>query len=227
MIINKSTVTIMHNRKIPNPPYYALYKRSLAGYYYLYMRKNLTLEEIADVVKDIPSKWRAYPRRTPNLRPMPEYYLHAQTVDNDGHVIASADSFSKNWYYICHMFDTYIRWGHNNIVVRGFVDNKVILTYTPDDTITVAEGYELPKRQPRSAYVVTVYTNVLNKQVYRTSKLSYAISKFKELSKICDKVDLMSLTTGEILAYRDGDKWYFSKDDPILQQCATDAEPTK
>ena len=226
MIINKSTVTIMHNRNIPNPPYYALYKRSLAGYYYLYMRRNLTLEEIADIVKDIPSKWRAYPRRTPNLRPMPKYRLNAQMVDNDGKVIASADSYSKNWYYICHMFDMYINWGYN-VVVRDFVNDKVILERTSDGTITVAKGYELPKRQPRSAYIVTVYTNVIDKQVYRTSKLSYAISKFKELSKICDKVDLMSLTEGEILAYRDGDKWYYAKNDPTLQQCATDAEPTK
>ena len=226
MIINKSTVTIMHNRNIPNPPYYALYKYSLAGYYYLYMRRNLTLEEIADIVKDIPSKWRAYPRLTPNLRPMPKYRLNAQMVDNDGKVIASADSYSKNWYYICHMFDMYINWGYN-VVVRDFVNDKVILERTSDGTITVAKGYELPKRQPRSAYIVTVYTNVIDKQVYRTSKLSYAISKFKELSKICDKVDLMSLTTGEILAYRDGDKWYYAKNDPTLQQCATDAEPTQ
>ena len=226
MIINKSTVTIMNNRNIPNPPYYALYKRSLAGYYYLYMRRNLTLEEIADIVKDIPSKWRAYPRRTPDPMPMPEYRLHAQYVDNDGKVTHSADSHSKNWYYICHMFDMYINWDFNNIVVRD-INDKVILTRTPDGTITVAKGYELPKRQPRSAYIVTVYTNVLDKQVYRTSKLSYAISKFKELSKICGKVDLMSLTTGEILAYRDGDKWYYAKNDPTLQQCATDAEPTQ
>ena len=120
----------------------------------------------------------------------------------------------------------YTNWSFNNIVVRD-VNDKVILSRTPDGTITVARGYELPKRQPRSAYLVTVYTNVLDKQVYRTSKLSYAISKFKELSKICDKVDLASLTTGEILAYRDGDKWYYDKDFPTLQQCATDAEPTK
>ena len=120
----------------------------------------------------------------------------------------------------------YTNWSFNNIVVRD-INDKVILSRTPDGIITVARGYELPKRQPRSAYLVTVYTNVLDKQVYRTSKLSYAISKFKELSKICDKVDLASLTTGEILAYRDGDKWYYDKDFPTLQQCATDAEPTK
>lgn len=226
MIINKSTVTIMHNRKIPNPPYYALYKRSLAGYYYLYMRRNLTLEEIADIVKDIPSKWRAYPRRTPDPMPMPKYRLHAQEIDQDGKVMGSDDYHSKNWYYICHVFDTCIKWGYNNIVVRD-IDDKAILTLTPDDTITIAKGYELPKRRPRSSYLVTVYTNVIDKQVYRTSKLSYAVSKFKELSKICDKVDLTSLTTGEILVYRDGDKWYFAEDWPTLQQCATDAEPTK
>ena len=226
MIINKSTVTIMHNRNIPNPPYYALYKRSLAGYYYRYIRRNLTLEEITDIVKDIPSKWRAYPRRTLEPMPMPKYRLHAQRVGHDGKVLASADSHSVNWHYICHMFDTYIKWGYNNVVVRDNND-KVVLTRTPDGTITVAKGYELPKRQPRPAYIVTVYTNTIDKQVYRTSKLSYAISKFKELSKICDKVDLMSLTDGEILAYRDGDKWYYAKDYPTLQQCATDAEPTQ
>ena len=46
MKVNESTVTIMHNRKIPNPPYYALYKYSSGGYYYQYMRRNLTLEEL-------------------------------------------------------------------------------------------------------------------------------------------------------------------------------------
>ena len=227
MIINKSTVTIMHNRKILNPPYYALYKRSLAGYYYLYIRRNLTLEEIADIVKDIPSKWRAYPRLTLEPTPMPMYRLRALERDiSNSRVLMSANARSVSWYYICRMFDAYIRLGYNDLVVRD-INDKVILTRTPDGTITVAKGYELPKRRPRSAYVVTVYTNVIDKQIYRTSKLSYAVSKFKELSKICDNVELMSLTDGEILAYRDGDKWYYVNDDPTLQQCATNAEPTQ
>lgn len=226
MIINKSTVTIIQNRKIPNPPYYALYKRSLAGYYYLWIRRNLTLEEIAEIVKDIPAKWRAYPRLTVDPMPMPKYRLHAQYVDDKGKVTHSADSHSVNWYYICHMFDSYIKMGYNNVVVRD-TNDRIVLSRTTDGTVMVAKGYELPKRSPRPAYVVTVYTNVIDKQVYRTSNLSYAQRKFKELSKICDKVDLMSLTDGEILAYRDGDDWYYAEDDATLQQCGTDAEPTQ
>lgn len=224
MIINKSTVTIVQNRRIPNPPYYALYKRSLAGYYYLYMRRNLTLEEIADIVKDIPSKWRAYPRLTPDPMPMPNYRLHAQHIDDKGKVTGSADSHSKNWYYICKMFDSYIRFGYNNIVIRDVNDN-VILTRTPDGTVTVAKGYELPKRQPNHSYVIHVYDDLAIKQVYRTSKWSYAWRKFNELVKVCNEVDLMSLTSGEILAYRKGTEWYYSAEIRTLQQCGTDAEP--
>lgn len=226
MIINKSTVTIIQNRKIPNPPYYALYKRSLAGYYYLWMRRNLTLEEIAEIVKDIPAKWRAYPRLTADPMPMPKYRLHAQYADDKGKVIGSADSHSVNWHYICHMLDTYIRWGYNNIVVRD-VNDRIILSRTTDGTIMLAKGYELPKRQTNPKYIIHVYDGPFTKQVYRTSKWSYAWSKYNELVKICNEVDLMSLTNGEILAYRKGTEWYYSQEIATLQQSGTNAEPTQ
>lgn len=211
MKVNESTVTIMHNRKIPNPPYYALYKYSSGGYYYQYMRRNLTLEEVCNIAKDIPSKWRAYPRLTEDVRPTPRYYLEC-FLSND----RKTRYKSTNWRYICRQFDQGINL-YSTMIIIDPMTRKVLVKRDADGSVTVAKGYELPKRRPEPRYRVTVTTPDGRKINSYTYAWKYAKRKFSEAVKIYDKVDVVDIRTAEVYMCRNGTDWYFSVSIAILQ----------
>ena len=216
MKVNESTVTVMRNCRIPDPPYYALYKRSLCGHYYLYLRRNITLEEVCDIAKDIPSKWRAYPRLTDKPMPMPKYHLHAQKVGNDDKVLKAVYYHSVNWRYICTVLDKTIDEGYNNVFIQD-IYGKIILTRSPDGSVTISNKVTLPKRRPEPKYKVTVTTpDGLNKHYYRYA-WKYAKRKFNEAVKVYDKVDVTDLATGEVYMSRNGVDWYFAVSITTLQ----------
>ena len=211
MKVNESTVTIMHNCKIPNPPYYALYKYSLGGYYYQYLRRNLTLEEVCNIAKDIPSKWRAYPRLTKDVHPAPRYRLVC--VLSDGHKTIYR---STDWKYICRQLDRGINL-YSNMYIRDLLTGELLVQRDADGTVTVSNNVILPKRRPEPKYKVTVTTPDGLKKHYYTHAWKYAKRKFNEAVKVYDKVDVTDLATGEVYMCRNGVDWYFSMSIATLQ----------
>ena len=178
MKVNESTVTIMHNCRIPNPPYYALYKYSSSGYYYQYMRRNLTLEEVCNIAKDIPSKWRAYPRLTKDVHPTPRYRLIC--VLSDGHKTIYR---STNWKYICRQLDRGINL-YSNMSIRDLLTGELLVRRDDDRPVMVSNNVTLPKRRPEPKYKVTVTTpDGLKKHYYRYA-WKYAKRKFNEAVKV-------------------------------------------
>lgn len=211
MKVNESTVTIMHNYRIPNPPYYALYKYSSGGYYYQYMRRNLTLEEVCNIAKDIPSKWRAYPRLTKDVRPTPRYRLVCCLSNGRKTIYRSTD-----WKYICRQLDRGINL-YSNMSIRDLFTGELLVRRDADGTVTVSNNVTLPKRRSEPRYQVTVTTpDGLKKHYYRHA-WKYAKRKFNEAVKVYDKVEVIDLATGEVYMYRDGVDWYFSMSIATLQ----------
>ena len=201
----------MHNCRIPNPPYYALYKYSSGGYYYQYMRRNLTLEEVCNIAKDIPSKWRAYPRLTKDVRPAPRYRLVC--ILSDGHKTIYR---STNWKYICRQFDKGINL-YSTMIIIDSITGKILVRRDPDGTVTVSNNVILPKRRPESRYKVTIYEpSGLRRRSY-TYAWKYAKRMFNKAAKAYDKVDVTDLVTGEVCMYRNGAEWYFAVSIATLQ----------
>ena len=211
MKVNESTVTIMHNRKIPNPPYYALYKRSLGGYYYQYMRRNLSLEEVCSIAKDIPSKWRAYPRLTEDVHPTPRYRLVCCLSDGHKTIYRSTD-----WKYICRQLDRGISL-YSNMSIRDLLTGELLVQRDPDGTITVSNNVILPKRRPEPRYKITIYEPSGLRRCSYTHAWKYAKRSFNKAAKAYDKVDVTDLATGEVYMYRNGAEWYFAQSIATLQ----------
>ena len=211
MKVNESTVTIMRNCRIPDPPYYALYKYSSGGYYYQYMRRNLTLEEVCSIAKDIPSKWRAYPRLTKDVHPTPRYRLVC--VLSDGHKTIYR---STDWKYICRQLDRGINL-YSNMSIRDLLTGELLVQRDADGTVTVSNNVTLPKHRPEPRYKVTIYEPSGLRRCSYTHAWKYAKRKFNEAVKVYDKVDVIDLATGEVYMYRDGADWYFSMSIATLQ----------
>lgn len=204
MKVNESTVTIMRNRKIPNPPYYALYKYSLGGYYYRYIRCNLTLEEVCNIAKDIPSKWRAYPRLTEDVHSTPHYRLRCFLSNGRETRYRSA-----SWKYICRKFDQGINL-YKTMAIIDLITCKILVRRDADGTVTVFNNVVMPKRRPEPRYRVTVTApDGLKKHSY-THAWKYAKRRFNEAVKVYDKVEVVDLVTGEVYICRNGTDWYFA-----------------
>lgn len=211
MKVNESTVTVMCNCRIPNPPYYALYKYSSGGYYYQYMRRNLTLEEVCNIAKDIPSKWRAYPRLTRDVHPTPRYYLRC-FLPNGREIMYR----STNWKYICRKFDQGINL-YSTMIIIDSITGKILVQRDDDGTVTVSNKVTLPKHRPEPRYEVTIYEpGGLRRHSY-THAWKYAKRAFNKAAKAYDKVEVIDLATGEVYMYRDGTDWYFSMSIATLQ----------